>query len=431
MISLTTIMIAKEIDLTKSTGTNQEVIINLSPSPEDDTVKRAVNIKITFDKKLQQKTIKKSIKLTYLGCEQEKKAILQQRKDKNIQKCKQRYQNKKHLKKECIQCAREVYRYQKKRNCKKRDIKGKVKYVKKRDILLFNPHKKLRPGYYQVTVKGLKTQDNTKIKNISYRFEVSKNNIESITLLQEEIKLEIGESTTLKLQAIYHDNATEDITKDINWIVGDSTIISIDTNGTVKALKPGETLLQAEYHGKVSKEITVTVANKPEIINGYILPPEPDETLNNSTMLGIDSNDNGVRDDVERYIVKRFQGFENALVDRGVALQYAKATQTIIQNPEMAYVHNIYEIMDNAMACEWYYYDTHLENIKGFRNRELYRQKHKIFDTELKDEVFNTRERLEAYLKYNDSLSGHMYPSLPHTKEKCDFEVDALLGGGK
>ena len=45
-------------------------------------------------------------------------------------------------------------------------------------------------------------------------------------------------------------------------------------------------------------------SGEPEVINGFTLPPEPDPVINNSTLLGIDSNNNGVRDDVERVIVK-------------------------------------------------------------------------------------------------------------------------------
>jgi hypothetical protein len=37
-------------------------------------------------------------------------------------------------------------------------------------------------------------------------------------------------------------------------------------------------------------------------INGIAVPPEPDTTLNNATLAGVDSNNNGVRDDVERKI---------------------------------------------------------------------------------------------------------------------------------
>lgn len=43
-------------------------------------------------------------------------------------------------------------------------------------------------------------------------------------------------------------------------------------------------------------------SNSATVINGIAVPPEPDPTINNSTLLGIDSNGNGVRDDVERQI---------------------------------------------------------------------------------------------------------------------------------
>jgi len=44
------------------------------------------------------------------------------------------------------------------------------------------------------------------------------------------------------------------------------------------------------------------------VINGYTLPPEPDPVVNDSTILGIDSNDNGVRDDVEIWLLEKKRG---------------------------------------------------------------------------------------------------------------------------
>ena len=41
-----------------------------------------------------------------------------------------------------------------------------------------------------------------------------------------------------------------------------------------------------------------------EFINGFPVPPEPDPILNNATIAGIDTNHNGVRDDIEREIAK-------------------------------------------------------------------------------------------------------------------------------
>ncbi|MDB5225329.1 MAG: hypothetical protein JWL87_281 [Candidatus Adlerbacteria bacterium] len=54
------------------------------------------------------------------------------------------------------------------------------------------------------------------------------------------------------------------------------------------------------------------------------LPPEPNEAENNATLAGIDSNNNGIRDDVERAIYFKYQESAKAAAP---AFQYAKALQ--------------------------------------------------------------------------------------------------------
>ncbi len=422
LFSLSISLDAKEIDITKSKGTNQEVITSLYPEPMDDAVKRGANIKITFDKKLKREKIQKSIKLKYLGCKQEKKEKLKQRRDRKLKRCNTKFKHNKHLKKSCKQCVREVFRYQKRRNCKPRVIQGKIRYLKNRDILRFNPNRKLRLGFYQVTVKGLKTTDNKKIKKISYRFEVSKDRIETITLSQTDIKLQEQESTKLTLQATYKDGKTEDITKDINWIIGDTTLVSIDADGNLKALKEGETLLQAEYHGKVSDEVKVTITKKAEVINGYTLPPEPDSKINNATLLGVDVNNNGVRDDVERYIIKRFaKDPEFPKTKTAIALQYAWADQKIIENPTK----DSMQYEDNACNCEYYWYDKKTADMGGYDSIQ-WTIKHKIYDNALKEKIFNTKERIKQYIKYNSALSGGIYQGSLHSINNCQTNIDVI-----
>lgn len=68
---------------------------------------------------------------------------------------------------------------------------------------------------------------------------------------------------------------------------------------------------------------------KPEVINGITVPPEPDPTINNSTLAGVDSNKNGVRDDVERIVARQFGG----TADYPYALAYAREYQRIIVSP--------------------------------------------------------------------------------------------------
>ena len=54
--------------------------------------------------------------------------------------------------------------------------------------------------------------------------------------------------------------------------------------------------------GENQQSLKTPQSSEPIVINGHTLPPEPDPNINNSTLLGIDSNNNGVRDDVERKI---------------------------------------------------------------------------------------------------------------------------------
>ena len=62
---------------------------------------------------------------------------------------------------------------------------------------------------------------------------------------------------------------------------------------------------------------------------GQNLPPEPDATLNNATVEGIDANKNGIRDDVELAIFKLYPTSSRI---RAAELQYAMALQNELTN---------------------------------------------------------------------------------------------------
>lgn len=64
-------------------------------------------------------------------------------------------------------------------------------------------------------------------------------------------------------------------------------------------------------------------ANTANTINGITVPPAPDPVANSSTLAGVDSNKNGVRDDVERKIaINATQGqFDNSIA---IAREYQK-----------------------------------------------------------------------------------------------------------
>lgn len=59
-------------------------------------------------------------------------------------------------------------------------------------------------------------------------------------------------------------------------------------------------------------------------INGIAVPPEPDAALNNATLAGVDSNNNGVRDDVERKLANLSTNQDNFEKRIAIATEYQK-----------------------------------------------------------------------------------------------------------
>ncbi|MDR3177933.1 MAG: hypothetical protein LBT96_03010 [Campylobacteraceae bacterium] len=190
-----------------------------------------------------------------------------------------------------------------------------------------------------------------------------------------------------------------------------------------------------------------------EIKHGYQLPPCPDKELNDSTLLGIDTNKNGVRDDVEVWIYNTYDTYKNCTktkevvtdendltyfivhtnctnedipyhqIVREIAMQWARAYQIVIQDPTKARETTKYE--DNAHDCEWYFRedaDSYEDPILIHDNYGTYKELDKI--------QFNTIKRARAYGEYNFYLSGGAYSSTPfdERRSKCDFNVDKLLG---
>ena len=132
-------------------------------------------------------------------------------------------------------------------------------------------------------------------------------------------------------------------------------------------------------------------------INGT-LPPEPDSAENNATLVGVDSNDNGIRDDVERAIYLQYKDNQRAVV---AMLQYAKELQM-----EFTEVHNsetlvaVLQEEDRGTLC----IGDDDDRIKM-----------------VSDLVFNTEKRLQFFKtilqKYMTSYS------LPNPEDVCDISI--------
>lgn len=354
----------------------------------------------------------------------------------------------------------------KKNTIKLNNIKGTTTLVGE-NTLRFTPNEALKSGKYEVKVKKVKLQttqsDNTelkpknafqkfiywlcslfydnpadcplckkicenssiKTKKITYTFTVDDNSpkIETIALSETSIELHEGNETTLTATANYDDNTTQDISNNVEWVIGDASMVSV-SNGTVKALKEGTTTVQAKYESKTSDTLNIIVYKE---VNGYILPPEPDPDLNNDTLLGIDNNNNGVRDDVERYIITRYaQDPKYPKTKTAIALQYAWASQKILENPTM----ESKKYLDDALDCQYYWVnketDKYTQGMSGFEKGKYRRGLKLLTDPALKDKVYNTRARISQKFSFNASLSGNIFDGRDESIDNCRTNIDEI-----
>ena len=231
----------------------------------------------------------------------------------------------------------------------------------------------------------------------------------SLKLTADQTTLNKETNTTLKVMAIFSDNTTQEVTNQVTWLITPKNTLEIK-NTNLKTLQDGNLTLQAQLKNRESNILHVNVYWE---VNGYRLPPMPDETLNNATLLGIDVNNNGVRDDVERWIYATY----NHPIERGIFMQSARAYQKVIVDPSKA--HETVKYMDEALSCEFYM----IEN-----NEKLYKKYEYQYPTkELKKVEFNTLERHMAYKRYNSEFNGEVLSAPLSSKENCEFDNNGTL----
>lgn len=116
--------------------------------------------------------------------------------------------------------------------------------------------------------------------------------------------------------------------------------------------------------------------------HGILVPPEPDPSLNKATLLGVDSNGNGVRDDVERIIAAQYGTNFNRY---DAAMRFAKSNQEyLLANGDVAKSTAATSHAAIVGACM---YDKYAGDAI---------QVEKVIDY-LFPIIFNTPERMKAY----------------------------------
>ena len=145
--------------------------------------------------------------------------------------------------------------------------------------------------------------------------------------------------------------------------------------------------------------------------SGFVLPPDPGEE-GKKALLGIDTDGDGVRDDIQRYIYFTYP--DDKKLRLGLTY-YAIEFQGVLKDAndqEAAYDHAIK--MDRHGECLYY--------LKGRESIDICRA--------LRSKILNTRERNIAYITHSDNLGGRIIMSTPQKewKDSCSFDVDETGG---
>lgn len=113
----------------------------------------------------------------------------------------------------------------------------------------------------------------------------------------------------------------------------------------------------------------------------------------NDTLEGVDSNNNGVRDDVEAYIHNNYPS-EN---QRSAAMQLARGLQEslLVDVEDINMVRQVSRKVNYAISCVYTQFDTDKGAVAPAK-----------VAYDLEAITTNTKERLKAYLAYNRSLDG-------------------------
>ncbi len=232
----------------------------------------------------------------------------------------------------------------------------------------------------------------------------------SLKLTIAKTSLNKDENTTVKVMASYSDNISKDVTEAVEWIVTPEESVSISDN-TLTAQRDIQTSIQAKLGSILSEKVNLNIT---WIVNGHVLPPEPDPQVNNSTLLGIDVNNNDVRDDVERKIYTTFK----KEIKRQYFMQEARHLQAMLADPELVENAMMWANKDNyVIACGSYIYMQYDIPIR------------KGYYKFIKEAALNTKGRVRKYLMYDHELSGGVYsvPNELRVESSCDFNVTKAL----
>jgi len=156
-----------------------------------------------------------------------------------------------------------------------------------------------------------------------------------------------------------------------------------------------------DAHGNQATAMQAVTVNDTSVLAG--LPPDPGPA-GEATLAGIDSDNDGVRDDVQRWIAIHYP---NSQMTRAALIQDTKAMQRILldaADPVKSYNDALED--NRAIQC-----------MSFIRPDDFYRilKEHKAI-------FLNTHLRSRAWFQADHNLSGKFFTLLPYDVQGCDFD---------
>ncbi len=146
-----------------------------------------------------------------------------------------------------------------------------------------------------------------------------------------------------------------------------------------------------------------------------------------SSLLGADSDRNGIRDDVDRWIATHaHHPIERALYQQAArALQRQIALYGKVGNHAAKLVAFKKQYLDSYTACEFYWTYKSPKSLYRIPQGEGY------FTEKLEKVQFNTPARRKAFDTLERILEQRACPLVEPDRSRCDFDVKKLIKQGK
>jgi len=254
----------------------------------------------------------------------------------------------------------------------------------------------------------------------------------SLPVFSAELNLMVGNYSLVSKKRI--GRTTLEYTYKLDILNNDTVLEAVNVTATLSSTSPKTTIVDGTVEvasipasGNVISTDMFSIRQDrrfpfdPSSLNwvfaGIALPPDPGDA-GKATLAGIDLDNDGVRDDIQRYIELTYPDSEKL---REGLRQVAKTKQKeVIESDDKE------KSLDNALQaaraieCLDYMFVGSVINSNEQDFLDIMNKRNA-----LRAEIINTEQRLDAYLKFNNHLGGSSFRAPADVrKSACDFDPD-------